>query len=154
VLTCGPQAMMDGKRASTLFLWLAGTQSEGDGGNTLWPICGPKDGANLTLLAALLVHLALPAIPEGSCPGVAPTPTPTAIPSPMPEPSATPLPSVWRCPEDTEGAAYVASDESDIFHCLDCEWAEKISPKSRLCFASYEAAVSAGFRSCQVREPP
>jgi hypothetical protein len=112
--------------------------------------------ACLALLGAFLV----PEVRDlfGLDPTATPLPTATATPIPTPtsEPTSTPRTGTWRCPTDSEmdGASYVASDESDKFHCLDCEWAEKISPRNRLCFGSYEAAINAGFAPCQVCEPP
>ena len=48
----------------------------------------------------------------------------------------------------------MASDESELFHCLTCDWAKEINPRNRLCFSSYEAAITVGFRPCKVCEPP
>ena len=146
-------------------------QSITDNNGTSTPRPGCKDrlvspllAAVIAILGLLLACLALLGaflVPEvrdllGLDPTETPTPTATAtaMPTETPSPTATIPTGVWRCAEGTEGARYVASDESDKFHCLDCEWAEKISPQNRLCFGSYEAAINAGFAPCQVCEPP
>jgi hypothetical protein len=92
-------------------------------------------------------------------------PTATLAPATQP-PTETPQPvepappsrdylgaGVWRCPDSTEGAAYVGSTESDKFHYTGCRHAAKIDPGNRICFESREAAVNYGYSPCGVCKP-
>ncbi|MBN1935552.1 MAG: hypothetical protein JW934_12865 [Anaerolineae bacterium] len=60
---------------------------------------------------------------------------------------------VWKCPNNTSGASYVGSDQSDKFHYLSCRWADKIKDENRICFASRAAAVAYGYAPCGVCKP-
>jgi hypothetical protein len=81
---------------------------------------------------------------------IPPTDTPRAGPPPGSEVLAD---GVWRCPSNTDGAAYVGSKESDKFHYLDCRWAKEIKDENRICFATRDAAVAYGYVPCGVCRP-
>jgi hypothetical protein len=67
------------------------------------------------------------------------------------DPSAIPQNTDTRTP--TAGHEYVASNNSDIFHKLDCRWAKNISPGNRVNYKSREQAVKAGKRPCKWCKP-
>ena len=66
-----------------------------------------------------------------------------------------PAQGVWRCPEEEEkdGAAYVGSTQSWIYHHPDCHYVDKIQSTNRLCFATGEAARHDGRLACRVCRP-
>jgi micrococcal nuclease len=51
-------------------------------------------------------------------------------------------------------AEYWGSRNSNIYHYPTCKWAQKISPKNLVEFATPTAAASAGYRACKVCKPP
>lgn len=64
---------------------------------------------------------------------------------------------LWRIDEgtpakDSEGY-YVGNANSRKFHRPECKWAEKISPKNRVRFATRSEAVERGFQPCAVCKP-
>ncbi|RPJ55052.1 MAG: SH3 domain-containing protein, partial [Dehalococcoidia bacterium] len=94
--------------------------------------------------------------PESTTP---PSPTDTPIPSTN-TPQVGPPPGseiladgVWRCPNNTAGAAYVGSDKSDKFHYLNCSQAQKIKDENRICFSSKSAAIAYKYIPCGVCNP-
>jgi hypothetical protein len=93
-----------------------------------------------------------------------PVPTNTLAPANTPEPTNTSqaeappgseilADGVWRCPNNTDGAAYVGSDQSDKFHYISCRWAEKIKDENRICFASKSAAIAYRYVACGTCKP-
>lgn len=53
----------------------------------------------------------------------------------------------------TAGYAYVASNNSDIFHKPECRWAKNISPENLVTYRNREQAVKDGKRPCRWCKP-
>ena len=49
---------------------------------------------------------------------------------------------------------YIGSRNSNKYHKLSCQWAQKISPKNAVYFATPEEAIKAGYVPCKVCNPP
>ena len=49
--------------------------------------------------------------------------------------------------------AIIGNRNSGKFHFTSCEWAQKISVKNRVGYASADAARAAGMRACKVCRP-
>ncbi len=88
---------------------------------------------------------------------VTPQPVATATDAPPTQapPTATPAPvrnylaeGVWWCPTSLEGAAYVGSIKSDVFHWPGCGSVATIATHNRICYISRDAAVAFGKRPC------
>jgi len=76
--------------------------------------------------------------------------SPTDTSSPQPTKVA---PSMWRCPDSTEGAAYVASENSNKFHKLTCKYVKQIKGQNRICFGHREAAIAFDYVPCKICNP-
>jgi len=122
---------------------------------------------------------ATPANTPSDTPTSTPTPAPTntLASTSTPKPTNTPLPTdmpipptntpqagappgseilaagVWRCPENTVGAVFVGSIQSDKFHYPGCRWAGKIKGENRICFASRDAAAAYAYLPCGTCKP-
>jgi len=87
---------------------------------------------------------------------VTPRVTPSNTPWKIETPSRGKAPTdehVWYCPTSTEGARYIASVESDVFHSLTCEHIFKIKRENRICFSNREVAFSYGYVPCKECKP-
>jgi hypothetical protein len=69
-------------------------------------------------------------------------------------------PGVWLCPEEEEeeeegedGAAWVGSTQSRIYHHRNCYYVDRIQSTNRLCFANPGAARRYGRVACSVCRP-
>lgn len=101
-----------------------------------------------------------------------PTATPAATVTPRPAATATTAPptrvpptatiapvrnylanGVWWCPTNLEGAAYVGSDGSEVFHRLGCSSVATIATHNRICYISRDAAIAFGKRPCARCDP-
>ncbi len=59
----------------------------------------------------------------------------------------------WHCPQTTENALFVGSDDRDKVHHLNCRHAQNIAPEHRLCFLNREAAIELGYSACDICKP-
>jgi uncharacterized protein YraI len=73
----------------------------------------------------------------------------TNIPTPRP-PTATVPPAPTGTPDPCR---YVGNKSSKKLHFATCEYAIKMSPQNRVCFASREQAIAEGYEPCQVCQP-
>jgi hypothetical protein len=90
--------------------------------------------------------------PAATAAPILPTDTPQPT-EPVPPPRDYLAAGVWRCPNSTEGAAYVGSINSDKFHFTRCSYAIKIEPGNRICFESREAALNYNYIPCGRCQP-
>lgn len=60
--------------------------------------------------------------------------------------------SMWRCPDSVEGAAFMASENSSMFHEVECRHADTIEAEERICFAHKEAALAFDYLPCNEYE--
>lgn len=74
-----------------------------------------------------------------------PTATPAGTATPTPTPTATPT--------LTPVCIYVGNSSSLKFHYPTCPYAALIAPQHRVCFASREEALAAGYEPCRVCNP-
>lgn len=51
--------------------------------------------------------------------------------------------------DDAEDGAYIGSARSDKYHLPPCEWAQKISQRNAVYFATVEKAQAAGYIPCR-----
>lgn len=60
---------------------------------------------------------------------------------------------LWSCvlaQGQEEGYNYVASKNSQVYHELSCQWAQKIAPGNRVYFRTIEEAEASNRRPCKV----
>lgn len=55
---------------------------------------------------------------------------------------------VWRCPDKSNDAVLVGSDDRKKFHHPSCRWAQKIKDENRIGFSSRDTAIDYGYVEC------
>lgn len=59
----------------------------------------------------------------------------------------------WPCPADTAGALYIGNTNSNKFHTISHAISSGVKPEHRLCSATRQAAIGAGFVPCGTCKP-
>ncbi|MGD8943378.1 MAG: flagellar biosynthesis protein FlhF [Desulfobacterales bacterium] len=73
-------------------------------------------------------------------------------PSPISQQAST-YPSAAKTKTRIRERHFVANKNSDIFHCSDCKWTQKIKPKNLITFSSTEVARMQHFMPCRDCQP-
>lgn len=74
----------------------------------------------------------------------------------LPTPASTPIATYPPSAETGAGSsenAFVANKNSDVFHCADCKWTQKIKPKHLIRFTSAAGARKQQFVPCRDCQP-
>ena len=67
--------------------------------------------------------------------------------------SETPHPMHRNISNDRTGGEFVANKNSDVFHCPDCKWTQKIKPNNMITFSSVQDAKAQRFVPCRDCQP-